>query len=376
MSHLIRPASIRIEASSLCQLRCPCCPQTQGIISQPYLSKQDTAILTNKEDYLNPWFAHATIARKKPIGLGYLQFNDFKRIIEENRWIKHVELSNWGEMFLNPQLVSIVEYAYANKVLLTADNGVNLNSATGEVLEALVKYKFLSLSCSINGVTNETYSRYSVGGSLEKVIENIKKINAYKKKYNSKFPILHWQFVIFGDNENEIEAARAQAKRLGMYFFLRLNVSDTYSPLVNKDLVRRYVLGGYVSRREYFEKKKEIKRQKLICSQLWNSPQINWDGRALGCCLNYWDDFGDVFNSSLEEVLNNEKMTYAREMLLGRKPFREDIPCANCIYYKFMKDTGRWLRIFEIYFYKIAVRLKYECIRICKGYPLPKNYTI
>ncbi|MDP2924187.1 MAG: SPASM domain-containing protein [Candidatus Omnitrophota bacterium] len=374
MAHLIKAASIRIEASSLCQLHCPCCPQTQGVINQPCLPKQNTTILTNKEDFLNPWSMHAAIVRRKPIGLGYLQFNNFKRIIEENPWVKHIELSNWGEMFLNPQLISIIEYAHENKVMLTADNGVNLNDASDNALEALVKYKFISLSCSINGATNETYSRYSIGGNLDKVIENIKKINIYKKKYKSKFPILHWQFVVFGHNEHEIKAAREQAKNLDMYFMLRFNNSNIYSPVQNKNLLQKQILGGVVSRAEYFQKHGLANRQKIICAQLWNAPQINWDGRLLGCCVNYWDDFGNVFDKPLLTALNNEKINYAREMLLGKMPARSDILCSECIYYKFMKDSDRWLSLAEVRFYEMLYWIKYACIRFWGWYPLPPNY--
>ena len=260
-------------------------------------------------------------------------------------------------------------------MILTADNGVNLNTADDEVLEALVKYRFISLSCSINGASNKVYSRYHIGGNFDKVIENIKKINIYKKKYRSKFPILHWQFVVFSYNEDEIEEARKYAKKLGMYFILRLNNSDVYFPVQNKNLLRKKI-GGITSRVEYFKKYHLAYRQKIICSQLWNSPQINWDGRLLGCCVNYWDDFGNVFDDSLLNVLNSKKINYAREMLLGRKPKSRDILCSECIYYKFMERNNKWLSLSEVRFYSLLYRIKYSFICFFGWYPLPPNYFI
>jgi MoaA/NifB/PqqE/SkfB family radical SAM enzyme len=64
---------------------------------------------------------------------------------------------------------------------LTADNGVNLNAAKEDVLEGLVKCNFRRITCSIDGASSETYKVYRVGGNLDKVLENIKKINCYKK---------------------------------------------------------------------------------------------------------------------------------------------------------------------------------------------------
>lgn len=38
------------------------------------------------------------------------------------------------------------------------------------------------------------------------------------------------------------------------------------------------------------------------------NPQINWDGKLLGCCLNFWGDFGgNAFEQGLERILTSEK---------------------------------------------------------------------
>ncbi len=81
-----------------------------------------------------------------------------------------------------------------------------------------------------------------------------------------------------------------------------------------------------------------------ICHQLWDMPQINWDGKNLGCCRNFWGDFGgNAFTNGLEACLNSEKMSYARDMLLGLKEARDDIPCTTCNIYLSMKSEKKWL---------------------------------
>ena len=71
---------LRLEASSNCQLKCPSCPTAAGEI-------------------------------QKTLGGGFLSFENFKRLIRENPQIRLIELSNWGEIFLNPEIVDIMEYA-------------------------------------------------------------------------------------------------------------------------------------------------------------------------------------------------------------------------------------------------------------------------
>jgi hypothetical protein len=56
-----------------------------------------------------------------------------------------------------------------------------------------------------------------------------------------------------------------------------------------------------------------------ICHELWDMPQVNWDGKVLGCCRNFWGDFGgNAFTDGLIESLNNEKIAYARKCCAGR----------------------------------------------------------
>ena len=85
--------SIRIEASSKCQLKCPICPTGKGL------------------------------TKSEVIGWGHLKFENFKDFIDKNPSIKNIELSNWGEIFLNPELKDIIRYAAEKNIALSAGNG-------------------------------------------------------------------------------------------------------------------------------------------------------------------------------------------------------------------------------------------------------------
>ena len=314
---MIKPSSIRLEASTACQLRCPSCPTTTGQIGAS-------------------------------IGTGFLTFERFKALVDANPWVKDVELSNWGEIFLNPHLVRIMAYAHRKRVGLRADNGVNFNTVPDEVLQALVTYRFQSLVCSIDGASQATYAVYRRRGDFDRVIANVRRLNALKSQHRSERPALTWQFVAFGHNEHEIPAARRLAQELGMRFVVKLSWDDmytpeTFSPVRDREAIRRETGLGVADRREYHARHGDNYLQRQTCSQLWLLPQINWDGRVLGCCVNYWGDFGNAFTDGLLESLNGEKLAYARRMLTGVTPAREDIPCTSCIHYKAMSRDGRWL---------------------------------
>ncbi len=312
---IVNPTALSVEVCSDCQLRCPLCPNVRGEIIET-------------------------------IGRGYLQFEHFQRLINRNPQICRVELGNFGEVFLNNDLHRILAHAYTRQVTTTIDVGANLNHASEEALEALVKYRTAVVRCAIDGITQATYSRYRVGGDLMKVLRNIQKINWFKEQYQSSMPHLIFQFVVFGHNEHEIERAIMLSRMLKMEIYFKLNFFPDAMSVYNRDRVRQVI--GYADRKEYLEKEeKHYCRYK--CYELWLSPQINWDGKLLGCSRNIWGVFGsNVFESGLMDAINSEKIRYARAMLMGRAPAREDMPCMKCGIYQSMAQYGNWITEKEI----------------------------
>jgi MoaA/NifB/PqqE/SkfB family radical SAM enzyme len=262
------------------------------------------------------------------VGWGYLKFENFKKFVDTNPTVESIELSNWGEIFLNPELKQILEYAYSKGIRMTADNGVNMNTAGEDVLECLVRYRFESLEVSLDGATNDTYSVYRRGGNFDRVIANIRKVNYYKKRYNSIFPRMTWKFIVFGHNENEIPKAKKMAEELDMAFLGPcLPWDQSVSPIRNKDLVMKEAGTKAISEIESF-------KVEAPCRQLWLSPQINWDGKLLGCCANKWGDFGNVFSDGLKRCLLSERYIYAKKVLMGKARIIPDIACSMCHHYQ------------------------------------------
>lgn len=314
-ANLDKPKSVRLEASTICQLKCKSC----------YMRNHENSV-----------------------GIGYLKYEDFVKFVNQNNYIKQIELSNSGEIFLNPDLLKIMKFAYENDIALTAYNGVNLNTVSDEVLEGLVKYKFQKLTCSIDGASQETYSQYRIGGDFNKVISNIKKINEYKKKYNSMYPQIKYQFIIFGHNEKEIPQAKKLAKELGADINFKFSWDKSFSPIQDVEFVKKELGTKYLS---YEERLDEEKKHPLrhFCTKMWTQPQINWDGRLLGCCLIFREDYGvNVFESSLEKALKSDKFYYSKQMLMNKAPQKNGLHCSTCLYYKTMQETNSFITEDEI----------------------------
>ena len=316
-----RPSVIRLDASSACQLRCPSCPTSEGVI------------------------------RDSTVGTKLLRFEDFQRVVDQNPKIKEIELSNWGEIFLNHDLLRIVAYADSKGTALHAGNGVNFNTVSDEMLEALVKYRFRRMTISIDGTTPESYAIYRKRGDFQTVMGNIHKLNQYKRAYGSPFPILTWQFVLFQHTRHQLAAARSMASDLNMSFYPKM-CWDREWALRLAPLFK--LLGLLLRRSPELWTELELYRTiflckftrpaRAVCRQLWIEPQVNSDGKILGCCINTWGDFGNAFDSAdLTTAFNNEKIRYARLMVSGQAEARDGIPCTNCREYHRMKKWHEWV---------------------------------
>jgi hypothetical protein len=306
---VVNPTAIGLDASSICQLRCPSCPTPSG--------------------------------GRKAIAPGFLRLRDFKGLLAANV-LRHIELTNFGEIFLNKELPRILAHAHEMGVATSAAEGTNFNHVSDEALEAVVRYQLRELTCSIDGASQESYARYRVRGDFDRVIRNVERLNALKARYRSALPRLTWQFVAFGHNEHEILAARARARKLGMRFYLKLSWDERFSPVRDRELVARLSGLGVATRSEYLRRHgRHLMRQ--VCLQLWHAPQFNWDGTSLGCCHNIWAEFGgNLFRDGVLATVNSERMGYARAMLLGHVPARADIACTTCAIYQVRRAKSDW----------------------------------
>lgn len=311
------PKKIRIDASTICQLNCVLC----------YMRKNPEQV-------------------KNGCKLGFLSFENFKNLVDDNDFTE-IELSNSGEIFLNPELINIIEYAHHKRIKLTATNGVNLNTLSDEMAEALVIYQFERLHISIDGASQESYSKYRVNGNYDQVIENIKKILYYKQKHNSPRPFLIWKFILFGHNEHEIIKAKEEAKKLGMDLIFDINWDPSFSPVINKDFVSKETGISYFDNYsiKLISDCKKDPNHWFYCKMLWEQPQINWDGQLLGCCSLYNNNFGcNVFEDGFFNAMNNPKLIYAKNILTRNALPSPDVPCGNCWCFEDMKKNDFWLK--------------------------------
>ena len=289
-SIVLMPYRARLDICTLCQLRCVSC----------YMRNDP----------------------RETTGAGYVPVQVFEKFLTDNPFIEELEISNSGEPFLHPQMHEIIRAAHEHGVKLSCWNGTNFNDVSEEVLRDIVECGFGDITIGIDGTTQESYAKYRRNGDLSKVFENIEKLNAVKKSCHTEYPRLFWQFIVMSHNYREMEAAERMAEEMGMYIRFR----QTWSrPEREKTEALMAAEGKTVpsgEKNNYFS----------YCRDLFEQPQVNWDGRLLGCCQIYRSDWGmNVFSDGLIKCVNSPvyKETL-RRLGMGETVSDPAVPCSTC----------------------------------------------
>jgi MoaA/NifB/PqqE/SkfB family radical SAM enzyme len=276
-----KPFFIKIEPTNRCNLRCKGCMHA--------VDRQEI---------------------EKSGFLGNMDFKVFKKIIDPlQKYLIRVSLYYMGESLVHPEISKMVKYLSDRKIGSVISS--NLNYLPEKLAHELVKNKLTYLIVSVDGIKPKTYESIRCGGDINKVIENIKLIQAEKKKQKSKYPIIEVQTINFKDiKEDEIKEIKKIAKDLGVEkFFL-------------KEDGLRY----------HREKTPEKKR----CYWLYAHPSFRWDGTLEPCCFFYENEslfFGNIEKEKFDDIWNNQKYQEARKYFKTGEKGRDDLKCYDCIYF-------------------------------------------
>lgn len=192
--------ALQVEITTRCQASCPMCMRNvYGGMKNPHL------IIDN-------W-----------------TLDEFKRIVNEEVLEKLIYIllcGQYGDPLINPHLQEICKYIVSvnpNIFLVIHTNGSLRNEEWWKELARTMPKKH-SLVFGIDGIDNETHSKYRIGTNYDKIISNM-------KAFISEGGIVTWDFIRFKHNEHQVDAARQLSIELGCQSFA---VKDTSRFIDNK----------------------------------------------------------------------------------------------------------------------------------------------
>ena len=241
------PPVVYVEPTNLCTLRCALCPSGQRQI--------------------------------KPVGK--MTMETFRRVLDVlGPTAREIHLYNWGEPFLHADMPDMI--AYAKKFGPETVVSTNLNNLDEATAKAIIEAGLDRVNASIDGVSQEAYEAYRVGGDLALVMENLRMLCRLKQEAKSRLPLVEWQFLVSKQNEAEMPQAREMAAELGVKFHakkIRVGLSE-FDSKASGDVAQD---GEWVSDDERYNRYAK-KRKRVACKSLWDRTIILWNGAISPCC--------------------------------------------------------------------------------------------
>jgi MoaA/NifB/PqqE/SkfB family radical SAM enzyme len=277
--------------------------------------------------------------RKQQKEKKFMEFNDVEDAIEKIKdYAVWVQLYKWGESLLHKDFIRILYKVKENNIAVQLSTNLNVKY-DADLFYSFVEAPLDQIIVSFDGLTQETYSRYRVGGDVKKVIENVRTINKIKRERKSGYPVIDLQFLVNKYNMNEVSKLKRNFKDFGADFAF---TTETILPFKcnDIDLARQWLPEGEIFKRKYFDVDLWVLNK--VCPFLYKFMIIEQDGSIPPCC--YTTDPIDYFahfdNSKIiNEIYNTEKFINARRLFNNAESVLSSgetngLACIQCSVYK------------------------------------------
>ncbi len=240
------PEIVQIEGTNICNAKCVFCPRDD-------------------------------MDRKQ----GVMDMALFRKIVDEcaDLGIRHVRLHNYGEPFIDRQLVEKTRYAKQRGI---AEVGMISNGSliTEEAARGLIEAGLDAINISVDAAGREVFETTRVGLKYDKVIGNIERLVRIRKELGRRRPKLILSFVRQGRSDEEqafIEHWRPIADKI--------HVTDLHN------------WAGTLNQ------KSDVR---FPCYRPWLTFTVLWDGRVSLCCADFdgKEILGNARTSSIKEIWN------------------------------------------------------------------------
>ncbi len=186
------PTKLVIETTVRCNLRCP----------QPAcIPNNDREIRTRDADFLD--------------------IRALKSVADQTAGkLSDVFFFNYGDPFVHQgaeEMLAHLRSTSPSAYIVTSTNGIPL--AKPERAKRLVATEGLDrIVFTISGMTQESYSRYHIGGRLDLALRGMLNVMRAKQELGLGRPVVHWRYLVFNwnDRQAEIDAAIRIAEEYGI----------------------------------------------------------------------------------------------------------------------------------------------------------------
>lgn len=289
-----KPLFVSVEPAAVCQLRCPACPVGLRNNEKPIANSQKL-----------------------------MSCEVWERVLREVSSYAHtMQFYFQGEPLLNKDLPRMIREAHDAGLYTIVST--NAQAMTQDMAQALVNSGLDRIIVSMDGLTDESYNAYRIGGSLEKCKEALKWLHEAKEKSQqlkakSQQPIIELQVLRLKTNEHEWGEFKRQYKLFGadrlVFKTAQLyDYADGHPLMPTNPKYSRYIQGT--------DGKYHRRKLRKGCFRVWSGVVITTNGDVLPCCYDkaHAYAYGNIMDAPLAELFTNEKAMSFRQAAMNETP--------------------------------------------------------
>jgi len=274
------PDIVQIESTNICNAKCVFCPRDE-------------------------------MHRRQ----GVMEMDLFTKIVDEcaARGITHVRVHNYGEPFLDRQLVEKVRYAKAKGI---KEVGMISNGSliTEDIAQGMIDAGLDAINISVDAAGKDVFERTRLNLDYDTVVANIRSLARLRREAGRTHPKLILSFVRQNNSAEEQEFIREWSQVAD-----KIHITDLHN------------WAGTLNARSAVQ---------FPCYRLWLTFTVLWDGRVSLCCADFDGRhiLGDLRTSTIEQVWNSPAYRAVR-----RQHLESGGPeiCRSCDLPK--KDSPLWV---------------------------------
>jgi radical SAM protein with 4Fe4S-binding SPASM domain len=247
---------------------------------------------------------------------GMLPTEVFERIMKEcsNNYSPSLTIGANSEPLLDIRLPDMLALASDSGFMDTMIN-TNATLLTENMSRKLIESGLTRIRIGFDGATAKTYERIRIGADFHRVKDNILSFIRIRNEMESRFPIVRISCVHLSENDKEIQ-----------------DFITFWEPHVDYVSIQRYKPHEFTQKRERGEiGAGEQAIENVKCSQPFERLYIRGNGDVHACCsMVYGPRVGSIFESSVSDIWNSDKMKQLRWQL--KNSVWDDIPvCKECM---------------------------------------------
>lgn len=235
---------------------------------------------------------------------GVMNLEQFKILVDEiKNFHPRVAPQTWDEPLLTPNFFAYLEILKQNGLTITMDtNGLLL---TESVMKKLIDLSVDSIFISVDAFHSSTYEKVRGVNKLDFLNSTILKF--LELRGEREFPRIGVSYVVEQKNKSEVEA------------FVNFWKEKVDVVRVNEKFLEGRKIENFIA------------ETREPCWSLNDSLMIHFNGDAALCCVDnhYENNLGNIFESSVLEVWNNESFNHMRALHSEGK-WDETGICKNC----------------------------------------------